>query len=346
MSLLRRAFLKHSVAGLAALPFLTSTRSYAAPMGNIRFVDVDGIRTGYFEDGSGEALVLIHGGGFGSTVSANCFRPLVDPLAQHFHVYAIDKLGQGYTDNPKNDSDYTMEAVIRHIQRFMETMGLQKVHLAGHSRGALPAIRIAVDHPELVENLILFNSRTLAPDDPNQPSQAPAAPAQPAPAQPPAEPPTPTRESIRQSLMSDSNTYHKEYVTDDYVEAELRVALQPKLKQATEKMQQLTSQWVQLNPEKIKENPRAGGRWWYDDLKRETYARIEAGRLKSPTLIIWGFNDPSGRPKLGNDLYRILASVLDRTELHFFNRSGHYVFQEHPQKTADQMVSFIRSTKD
>ncbi len=134
-------------------------------------------------------------------------------------------------------------------------------------------------------------------------------------------------------------------MTDEYVEAELRVALQPKLEQATEKMEQLTSQWVQLNPKKMKENRRARGRWWYDDLKRETYARIEAGRLKSPTLIIWGFNDPSGRPKLGNDLYRILTSVLDRTELHFFNRSGHYVFQEYPQKTADQMVSFIRSAQ-
>ncbi len=344
MNPLRRVFLKHSVAGLAVLPFLTWTRSHAAPMGDIRFVDVDGIRTGYFEAGSGEPLVLIHGGGFGSTVSANCFRPLVDPLAEHFHVYVIDKLGQGFTDNPQNDSDYTMAAVIRHIHRFMETMGLQKVHLAGHSRGALPAIRIAVDHPEMVENLILFNSRTLAPDDPNQPSQAAAAAA--APAQPvAAEPPTPTRGSIRQTLMSDATSYHKEFVTDEYVEAELRVALQPKLEQATEKMEQLTSQWVQLNPKKMKENRRARGRWWYDDLKRETYARIEAGRLKSPTLIIWGFNDPSGRPKLGNDLYRILTSVLDRTELHFFNRSGHYVFQEYPQKTADQMVSFIRSAQ-
>jgi 2-hydroxy-6-oxo-6-(2'-carboxyphenyl)-hexa-2,4-dienoate hydrolase len=281
-------------------------------MGDIRFVDVDGIRTGYFEAGSGEPLVLIHGGGFGSTVSANCFRPLVDPLAEHFHVYVIDKLGQGFTDNPQNDSDYTMAAVIRHIHRFMETMGLQK--------------------------------GTLAPDDPNQPSQAAAAAA--APAQPvAAEPPTPTRGSIRQTLMSDATSYHKEFVTDEYVEAELRVALQPKLEQAIEKMEQLTSQWVQLNPKKMKENRRARGRWWYDDLKRETYARIEAGRLKSPTLIIWGFNDPSGRPKLGNDLYRILTSVLDRTELHFFNRSGHYVFQEYPQKTADQMVSFIRSTQ-
>ena len=344
MKLLRRVFLKHSAAGLAALPFLTSTRPFAAPMGDARFVDVDGVRTGYFEAGSGEPLVLIHGGGFGSTVSANCFRPLVDPLAEHFHVYVIDKLGQGYTDNPPNDSDYTMAAVTRHIHRFMETMGLQRVHLAGHSRGALPAIRIAVEYPEMIENLILFNSRTLAPDDPNQPSQSAAAPAQPA--QPPAEPPAPTRESIRQSLMSDSTTYHKEYVTDEYVETELRIALQPKLRQATRKMQQLTSEWVRLNPEKIKENPRARGRWWYDDLKQDTYARIEAGGLKSPTLIIWGFNDPSGRPKLGNDLYRILASVLDQTELHFFNRSGHYVFQEHPQKTADQMVSFIRSSGD
>jgi pimeloyl-ACP methyl ester carboxylesterase len=164
---MRRVFLKQSVASLAVLPFFTSTRSYAAPMASSKFVDVDGIRTSYFEGGSGEALVLVHGGGFGSTSFANNWRPIFDHLASHFHVYALDKLGQGYTDNPRNDTDYSMEAVIRHVYRFLETLGIEKVHLVGQSRGGLPVARIAADHPELVENLVIFNSRTLAPDDPS-----------------------------------------------------------------------------------------------------------------------------------------------------------------------------------
>ncbi len=84
-------------------------------MGNAQFVDVDGIRTSYFEGGSGEPMVLVHGGHFGSKVSANCWRPIFDHLASHFHVYVVDKLGQGYTDNPRSTADYTMEAVIQHL---------------------------------------------------------------------------------------------------------------------------------------------------------------------------------------------------------------------------------------
>jgi len=43
MKLQRKAFFKQSVASLAVLPFLTSTKSYGAPMGSAKFVDVDGI---------------------------------------------------------------------------------------------------------------------------------------------------------------------------------------------------------------------------------------------------------------------------------------------------------------
>ncbi len=163
MNLLRRVEIKHLGVSLAALVFLFSATSYGESMGKVKFVDVDGVKTGYFEGGSGEAMVLVHGGSFGSAVSANCWSPIFEDLAAHFHVYVIDKLGQGYTDKPLNDADYTMIAVTRHIHRFMETLGIQKVHLLGHSRGALPAARIATDHPEMIENLILFNSGTLGP---------------------------------------------------------------------------------------------------------------------------------------------------------------------------------------
>ena len=68
--------------------------------------------------------------------------------------------------------------------------------------------------------------------------------------------------------------------------------------------------------------------------------------MTSPTLIIWGFNDPSAGADLGINLYNKIASVLDRAEIHFFNQSGHYAFQEYPRETADVMVSFIKNAKD
>ena len=337
MKLQRRAFFKQSAASLAVLPFFMSTKSSAASMESAKFVDVDGIRTSYFEGGSGDPMVLIHGGQCGSKVSANCWRPIFDHLASHFHLYAVDKLGQGYTDNPKSDAHYSMEAVIQHVHRFMKTLGIQNVNLVGHSRGALPAANIATEHPEMVQNLILFNSRTLAPDDPAADRRPRAAPPPPA-----AAPPPPTKGSIRQSLLSDPSVFHKDYVTDDYVEAELRVALLPKRKEAEKRMQELTSRWLKLNPEKVKENPRIGGRWWYDEVKRETWEGMKAGRLKAPTLLLWAHNDPPGRHTFGISLYNIISSVVDRTQLHVFNHCGHYAFQEYPGEVTEQMVSFIK----
>ena len=328
-----------SIAGLAISLFLASATSYGAPMEQVQFVDVDGIRTGYFEGGSGEAMVLVHGGHFGSTVSMNGWRPIFDHLAGHFHVYAQDKLGQGYTDNPQSDSDYNMSAVTQHIYRFMEVLGLQKVHLVGHSRGALPSARIAADHPEMITTLTIFDSNTLAPDVP-----APARPAA-ARAQPAAEPPPPTRDSIRQSLLSNPSIYHEDFITDAYVEAELRLALDPKLKEAGRKLSSLTDEWGRLNPEKAKENPGLQRRWWYYEMKTKTFDLINAGRLKSPTLIIWGFNDPSASYTLGVTLYEIFSKVVPQTRMHFLNKSGHYVFQEYPEEVTDLMVGFVESVK-
>jgi 2-hydroxy-6-oxo-6-(2'-carboxyphenyl)-hexa-2,4-dienoate hydrolase len=339
MNLLRRVFFKYSVAGVAVFLFLSFAPAHAAPMDEVKFVDVDGVRTGYFEGGSGEVMVLVHGGGFGSSAHySNNWRSIFDYLASHFHVYAIDKLGQGHTDNPQRDADYTMMAVTQHIYRFMETLGIQKVHLVGHSRGALPVTRIAVDHPEMIQTLTLFDSNTLAPDNPNAPRwRAPSATQRPAP------PPVPTKESIRQFWSSLS--HRQEFLTEDFIDAEFQVSQLPKFREATEKMASLTAEWAKRNPEKIKENPRIAGRWWYDEMKRETFVRLKAGRFNKPTLIIWGFNDPGASYTLGITLYEIFSAVVDRTELHLFNQCMHYGFLEYPREFSDVMVGFIRNAK-
>lgn len=63
----RREFIQLLAAGAAA-PLLVPPAMAAAPnrdsrlMGVAKFVDVDGIRTRYFDGGAGEALVLVHGG--------------------------------------------------------------------------------------------------------------------------------------------------------------------------------------------------------------------------------------------------------------------------------------------
>ena len=63
-----------------------------------KYIDVDGIKTRYFEKGSGPLVVLFHGGHFGSHDAADCAEDWslnFDELAERFHAFAVDKIGQG-----------------------------------------------------------------------------------------------------------------------------------------------------------------------------------------------------------------------------------------------------------
>lgn len=307
MGALSRIFRRTSVVTLAVMPLLMLGRASAQDMGQAKFVDVDGIRTRYFEAGSGENLVLVHGGGFGQTSGAEGWSSIFGGLAQHFHVYAFDKLGMGETDLPKSDADYTMAATIRHAYGFIQKLGIQKTNLAGLSRGALPVARLAVDHPELVTNLILFDSSTLSPEDPATPI----------------------------------DWYEREYEKHPPNRS-------PKTQKAFETIERLQSQFIEKHRDEVEKDPQlkittSPSPFWIRDTKRETHELIKAGRLKAPTLIIWGYDDPSAPVVLAPRVMNLIFPVVPRSELHIFNKAPHSVYNAHPEKTVRLIVDFIKN---
>ncbi len=309
-----------------------------------RFIDVDGIRTSYFEAGAGESMVLIHGGHFGVHMSSVIAWKAIFPLlAAHFHVRAVDKLGQGFTDNPRSDADYSMEAVVDHIYSFIQKMEIQKVHLVGQSRGALPVARLAVDHPELVKTLTIFNSNTLAPGDPH--AKIPDIPAVFV-----SGGPTLNKAFIRERLFS--GLYNKENITEEILEKmiieHLKVALLPKMWQVAERFDLLRARFVERNPDKVLARPslarNSGTGWWMYQVKDETLDSIKAGSLKAPTQIIWGASDGGAEYKLGIDLFELVSQSVSRVQFHLLNCCGHHPFVEYPQEVTDLLVNFIKSS--
>ncbi|MDA2935565.1 alpha/beta hydrolase [Acidobacteria bacterium AH-259-D05] len=350
MTLSRRSFLTRSAVCLSALQWLQPVQSYAAAadqtggLGARKFIDIDGIRTSYFEAGAGENMVLVHGGHFGSpTSSAIAWTAIFPLLAAHFHVRAVDKLGMGFTDNPRSDADYSMRAVVDHIYRFIQRTGIQKIHLVGQSRGGLPVARLAVDHPELVKTLTIIDSNTVAPGDP--PPVASDIPAFFV-----AGGPALNKASIRERLLS--TLYSKENIADEIleqmVEAHLEVALLPKTRQAAERLDLLRSRYVERNRDKVLARPalarNSGTGWWMYQVKDETLDLIEAARLKSPTLIVWGVNDPGAPYELGIDLFELVRKSVSRAQFHLFNHCSHWPFVEYPQDMTDLLVDFIKNS--
>ena len=123
-----------------------------------RYIDVDGINTHYYEAGAGEALILLHGGGAGADSFGN-WRGCLNSFAEHYHVFAIDMIGFGFTDKPDpQDYSYTQQARNEHIIAVIETLGLPLVSLIGNSMGGSTSMGVAIERPDLVNKLVLMGS--------------------------------------------------------------------------------------------------------------------------------------------------------------------------------------------
>src|SRR5437879_8569252 len=101
-----------------------------------KFVQIDGLKTRYIEDGAGPAIILLHGASLGS--SAYVFKRNLKPLAAAgVRAIAYDQPGFGLTDNP---SDYSVAYRTRFIMMFMDGLGIQSAALVGHSQAGNMAV--------------------------------------------------------------------------------------------------------------------------------------------------------------------------------------------------------------
>ena len=130
-----------------------------------KFATADGYRTHYVEAGKDnpESLLLVHGGGIDIGMDLYRWYPVVLPLAEKFHVYAIDELGHGETDPPRDTADLWRPTVrAEHVISFIEAMDLGPVNLVGQSTGGWIVTYITIKRPDLVKKLVLIDSGSTA----------------------------------------------------------------------------------------------------------------------------------------------------------------------------------------
>jgi pimeloyl-ACP methyl ester carboxylesterase len=132
--------------------FLAATNASTEP-GRLRFrsVDTDCGRLSTFEAGTGEPLVLIHG--LGATKAE--FLPTVPALAPGFRTIAVDLPGFGDSDKPF-PAAYNARFFARWMEALLDALGLDRVHLLGHSMGGRVAIEVGMRHPDRIKRLVLM----------------------------------------------------------------------------------------------------------------------------------------------------------------------------------------------
>ena len=102
----------------------------------------------YEEQGSGDPLILIHGG----AVDSRFFEHNVGPLAENFRVIATDLWGHGRTAD--REGPFSLESFSTDVAALIEQVAGGSANVLGHSIGSAVALDLAMRRPELVRQLI------------------------------------------------------------------------------------------------------------------------------------------------------------------------------------------------
>jgi pimeloyl-ACP methyl ester carboxylesterase len=117
--------------------------------------DTKSYKIKYVEKGTGQPLILLHG----LTGDWTRWGTTIDLLAKNHRVIALDQLGFGESDKP--DIAYSERLLSQSLAQFMKDKHISRATIVGHSMGAGVAYGFAVDHPDMVEKLILVDGGPL-----------------------------------------------------------------------------------------------------------------------------------------------------------------------------------------
>jgi len=107
--------------------------------------------------GGGVPLVLVHG----LADRDESWAPMLKRLKRAgFHVYAPDLLGAGRSPAPA-DSDYSIATQEQMVADFIQSLGLQKPDVGGWSSGGWIVMKLALDHPDTVDRVVVYDSSGL-----------------------------------------------------------------------------------------------------------------------------------------------------------------------------------------
>jgi pimeloyl-ACP methyl ester carboxylesterase len=285
-----------------------------------KFITADGYRTHYIEAGDAKAppVVLVHGHSMDIGMATDRWYPTILPLAEKFHVFAVDELGQGGTDAPR---DPAMLGHIRlraeHVISFIEALKVGPVHLVGQSQGGWIVAYVAILRPDLVRKMVLVDSASASASDQSS-AGLPYFKEVFEPGTMIPKDDLSTKEGIRHYMSV--FLYDKAAMIDPYID----------------RLLVLSSKWREKYRDINRHNWSTAGRAAYSNQYAIDGVQVRdlVHKIKAPTLFVWG--KQSCKPlEPGLALYK----TLEDAEMHIFDKAGHFVWLDQPRKFND-LTSF------
>src|SRR5580693_2538858 len=102
---------------------------------------------------NGHVVMLLHGKNFNGAYWGQTAKVLVE---NGYRVIIPDQIGFGKSSKAQH-IQYTFQLLSQNTKAILDTLGIQKIYLLGHSMGGMVATRFALMYPELIEKFILEN---------------------------------------------------------------------------------------------------------------------------------------------------------------------------------------------
>lgn len=121
-----------------------------------RFMDVNGLKVHYRDEGNGFPIVLVHG----TAASLHTWEDWTKELSKNYRVIRMDLPAFGLT-GPNKTGDYSIKSYTKFLNDFTTKIRLDSFHLVGNSLGGNIAWNYALENPKKVKDLILVDASGL-----------------------------------------------------------------------------------------------------------------------------------------------------------------------------------------
>jgi pimeloyl-ACP methyl ester carboxylesterase len=268
-----------------------------------KFVQAGGVKIHYNEVGSGPPMICLHGAGPGANSWGN-FRRNLDAFSREHRVLLVDLPMFGKSEKIAIGAP-KLTNLARIIRDFMDAAGVDRADFVGNSYGGQVALKTAIDYPERVGHVVMIGSapveRSLFAPMPVEGVKLIGAYYKEG---------GPSIEKMRKLLTT--LVYDASIITDDVVRERYEASIDPD----TVKVHSLPS------------GPK-------QDLG------AEFGRVKAPTLVVWGMDDRAGALDVG----LLMTRMIPNAQMHIFGNCGHWAQVEHAEEFNELVLSFLKLTK-
>lgn len=122
-----------------------------------RFMDSNGHRLAYLDEGKGPVVVMLHGNPSWSYL----YRKVVRQLQGRYRCIVPDHLGCGFSDKPQ-EASYSLDMHIHNLEALLQGLGIDRCALILHDWGGAIGMGWAVRHPAQVAAIVACNTAAFA----------------------------------------------------------------------------------------------------------------------------------------------------------------------------------------